>query len=229
MTGDQVNLLIRTYLGDAPAAQSDAFYQAIQRFYGGYRFADNPDEKLKELFHPGLVYHFLLQHKKSVYLTGPRQSPAMHPSYLLESIDKLCIYLINDVMDIMATGFLRASVQAEFGFADLMRMSGNDRPTALSLLVHLGVLTRGAEPDVLRIPNEKMEQLVCQAFFALVGSPAELVHLRFCITSGSTRFPKRNFRRWRCLQPEIFKEGTRKSLWADWNNSWPKGFCNRPL
>jgi hypothetical protein len=79
----------------------------------------------------------------------------------------------------MTAGFRETPIAKEFGFVDLMEMSGKDSVVTLSLLVYLGVLTRNVRPHRVRIPNKVMKASVCRSPSDQLNSKAEAVTFRF--------------------------------------------------
>lgn len=67
---------------------------------------------------------------------------------------------MNDIIELAEVGSIHCRVDSGFNFADVIRQTGKDKTTTLSLLVHLGVLTCENEHGVLRIPNDIMKKNV---------------------------------------------------------------------
>ena len=66
---------------------------------------------------------------------------------------------MDDLLELMISGSVESKINTEFGFADLLSI-GKDKSVTFSLLLYLGVLTRGPKGN-LRIPNEVIKTEVC--------------------------------------------------------------------
>ena len=164
-TGGQVKLLMRVYFNQNIDLNLnfDHIYEVMEKYYGGYLFAESPGAnhaKLETLSNPRLVYHFLSELKEHGCVNNPGESPAVHTTKILKSIADTGDFSVEDIMELMATGFLMSPIVDEFGYVDLVAESGADRVTTLSLLVHLGVLTLGHTEGQVEIPNQMMKSQV---------------------------------------------------------------------
>lgn len=162
-TADQVKIFVRTYLGSSNSSDTelDHICWVMQRYYSGYRFAGPSKDQLEPLSNPQLIYHFLSSFKSHGLVSNPGESPAVHITKILKSIADTGDFSVeSDIIQLMSTGFLRSSIANHFEYEDLLAVLGSDRVTTLSLLLYLGVLTRDAMGDQLRIPNEVMKSQV---------------------------------------------------------------------
>ena len=168
---DQVKVLGRAFLSRINKhLDYDHIYQVMDRYYGGYRFARPSEAQLDTLSNPQLIYHFLAEFKSHGHVSRPGESPAVHTTKVLKSIADTGDFSIEDIIQLMATGFLVSDeIIDEFGYADLVTESRIDRITTLSLLVHLGVLTRDDTGKQLRIPNHMMKSQVYKPTLFLSG------------------------------------------------------------
>jgi hypothetical protein len=175
-TSEQVEVFIKAYLGAGPF---DDVSWAMRKYYNGYHFADSSANELDRLYNPQLVFHYLSKLKEGGSVTELEDSPAIHTTNILKSVADTGQFSVEDIVRLVAAGFQKTKILKEFGFVDLMEMSGKDRAVTLSLLVYLGVLTRDARPGVVRIPNELMKATVCISSSDQLDSKAEAVTFRF--------------------------------------------------
>jgi len=66
---------------------------------------------------------------------------------------------VDDLLELIISGSVESKINTEFGYADLLSI-GKDRNVTFSLLLYLGILTRGPNGN-LRIPNEVIKRGVC--------------------------------------------------------------------
>jgi hypothetical protein len=161
LTSEQVKIVIEAYLGPITDRPFDDVCWAMQKYYNGYYFANSSKNELDRLYNPQLVFYYLSSLKKGGSVTELEESPAIHTTNILKSIADTGQFSVVDIVQLVAVGFRETKILKEFGFVDLMGMSGKDSAVTLSLLVYLGVLTRDVRPDIVRIPNEVMKASVC--------------------------------------------------------------------
>ena len=88
----------------------------------------------------------------------PGESRAVHTN-ILASIADTGSFSVDDIVELMAVGYISFEFQSKFGFYDLVGNLGADKDTTLSLL-YLGGLTRDVMTSHFRIPNGIMKQNV---------------------------------------------------------------------
>ena len=134
----------------------------MRKFYNGYYFANSDyDESDPQppLYNPHLVFHYISEFNRNGIVAKPQESTAVHSTHVLKSISDIGEFSVNDLLELMISGSVESKIITEFGFAELLSI-GKDRSITFSLLMYLGVLTRGSEGN-LRIPNEVMKTEVC--------------------------------------------------------------------
>ena len=191
-TADQVKIFVRTYLGSSNSSDTelDHICWVMQRYYSGYRFAGTIRDQLEALSNPQLIYHFLSEFKSHGLVRNPGESPVVHIIKILKSIADTGDFSVeSDIIQLMATGFLGSSIVNDFEYEDLPAELGSDRVTTLSLLVYLGVLTRNAMGDQLRIPNEVMKSQVYKPTSFHFSRMLKKCILGFSPRQGIYKFP----------------------------------------
>jgi hypothetical protein len=157
MTGDQVKIFAQNYLGLNTSHSIEDCCWVMQKYYNGYYFASGSNKELDRLYNPQFVYHYLNTLKAGGVVTDPEQSPAVHTTNMLKSIADFGQFSMGNILQLVAAGSQKTKIRDEFGFVDLMNLSGKDSVLTISLLVYLGVLTRDVRPGIVRIPNEVMK------------------------------------------------------------------------
>ncbi|KAA8910762.1 hypothetical protein FN846DRAFT_888157 [Sphaerosporella brunnea] len=158
---NDIRVLAKNYLAlDDSSPLLEQICWSMRKYYNGYYFAKSQDHGLELRYNPQLVYNYLEEIKTGGQVSQPEESPAVHTTNILASIADNGAFSVDDIVKLMAAGSISSTVRSEFGFSDLVGHIGEDKAATLSLLVHLGVLTREVIPGRLRIPNEIMKQNV---------------------------------------------------------------------
>ena len=160
LTEQQVELLAKKFLtldDSNPALEQICW--AMKKYYNGYYFTKPSDIELGLRYNPQLVYDYLEATKTGGQVSEPEESRAVHTTNILASIADNGPFSVDDIVELMAAGYVSFEFQSEFGFYDLGGNLGTDKDTTLSLLVYLGVLTRDVAGH-FRIANGIMKQNV---------------------------------------------------------------------
>ena len=125
-TSDQVKLLVRTYFSSSNRSDKDFdyIYRVMNKYYGGYRFAEPSKEQLDTLSNPQIIYYFMSELKSHGRVARPGESPAVHLTKILRSIADTGDFSVQDIIQLMTAGFLASAIVDEFGYADLMAELG---------------------------------------------------------------------------------------------------------
>ena len=160
LTDQQVELLAKNFLtldNSNPALGQICW--AMKKYYNGYYFAKPSDVELELHYNPQLVYDYLEATKTGGQVNKPEESRAIHTTNILASIADNGPFSMDDIVELMAVGYVSSEFHSEFAFYDLGGNLGTDKDTILSLLVYLGFLTRDVAGH-FRIPNGIMKQNV---------------------------------------------------------------------
>ncbi|RUS27825.1 hypothetical protein BC938DRAFT_482686, partial [Jimgerdemannia flammicorona] len=162
-TENEVKTIVQHYLRKDEQG-ADGIIHTMRKLYNGYYFAssdyDESDPQPPLLYNPHLVFHYVRKYDSNGIVAKPQESIAVHSTHVLKSISDIGEFSVDDLLELMMSGSVESKINTEFGFADLLSI-GKDRSITLSLLIYLGVLTRGPKGN-LRIPNEVMKTEVLE-------------------------------------------------------------------
>jgi Predicted AAA-ATPase len=164
---EQVKVLTRAYLQDKLDDKLlDDLCDDLRKFYGGYCFASGGD--LKRLHNPNFIYEYLFQY-------DPRQkerdevgnTTSTHSAKILKLVADTGAFSVADIVELRVKGYveLKEALMSDFTFIDLLCLTGKDNHLTFSLLMYIGALSYGVQPQVLLIPNEVSKEMVCNYLF----------------------------------------------------------------
>jgi hypothetical protein len=161
-TENEVKTIVQHFLRK-DEQEADSIAHTMRKLYNGYYFAssnyDKSDPQPPLLYNPHLVFHYIRKYNSNGIVAKPQESTAVHSTHVLKSISDIGEFSVDDLLELMISGSVESKINTEFGFADLLSI-GKDRSITFSLLIYLGILTRGPKGN-LRIPNEVMKTEVC--------------------------------------------------------------------
>jgi Predicted AAA-ATPase len=180
LTREQVEIITKTYLGERWAGQINEICYTLRERYSGYYFASEGDSDSEQLYNPHFVYSHLLK-IKGERLRNLKTSTLFHPAKILNSIvDTDNPSSMTDILRLVSEGSIESDISDMFSLEDIV---GKDNKMTLSLLVHLGALTRDLKEGMLKVPNGMMKDLVITTLIDIFLVLVLIVICRYPIVS----------------------------------------------
>ncbi|CAG8752422.1 21575_t:CDS:2, partial [Dentiscutata erythropus] len=174
-TNEEVTTLVRHYLSK-DEQETNKIVNSMRKLYNGYCFGntayDKSDPQLPLLYNPQSVFHYIRTFERS----GDAVPNEYVNSHILKSIADIGEFSVDDLVQLVISGFVESDIMTGFRYADLLNV-GKEKDITCSLLFYLRLLTRGPEEGCLCIPNDIIKKEIFKRIINYLCSLDAISHL----------------------------------------------------